>query len=64
MFLNKRDEDFYIQYQNEKINFDVKSQFLNNRYQSVNINQKSHKRFTELLDDGTLELLEEVYQDY
>mgnify|MGYP003425602825 FL=1 len=26
--------------------------------------KKSHERFTELLDDGTLELLEEVYQDY
>jgi hypothetical protein len=26
--------------------------------------KKSHERFTELLEDDTLELLEEVYQDY
>lgn len=47
VFLNHREEDFYIKYLEQKVNFDVKSQFLNNKYQSININQKSHKRFTE-----------------
>lgn len=47
VFLNHREEDFYIKYEEQVVNFDVKSQFLNNKYQSININQKSHKRFTE-----------------
>lgn len=47
VFLNHREEDFYIKYEEQIVNFDVKSQFLNNKYQSININQKSHKRFTE-----------------
>lgn len=45
VFVNHREEDFYIKYEEDIVNFDVKSQFLNNRYQSININQKSHNRF-------------------
>lgn len=53
VFLNKTKEDFYInnKLKNIVLNFDIKSQFLNNRYQSVNINQLAHKRFEEHKSD-------------
>lgn len=47
VFLSHKKEDFYIndKLNNLILNFDIKSQFLNNRYQSVNINQLAHTRF-------------------
>lgn len=47
VFLIHKKEDFYIndKLNNLILNFDIKSQFLNNRYQSVNINQLAHTRF-------------------
>lgn len=74
VFLNHTKEDFYIKNKlnDVTLDFDVKSQFLNNKYNSVNINQNSHKRFLEHesdlyivgLIDGNPDIFESVKNIY
>lgn len=47
IFLDKSREDFVLEYNNNKIEFDLKSQYYQCNTSSQNINQKSHKRAKE-----------------
>lgn len=44
-FVQKKEQDFQISYQNTNINFDLKSQYFQSSTSSLNINKESHERF-------------------
>ena len=68
VFLNHKEEDYKLSVFGSNVEFDLKSQFINCRYQTININQKSHKRFidnkTDLYIVGLIECNDDNLNNY